>query len=95
MYGGQRKYNYYVTNKLFILFNRNKYKYKDNPISASERRILITQWVGEAVDSISPDTIQHFFEKTGCLITANGLHDKSIFLLFNYNKFQAILFYNY
>ena len=54
----------------------------NKPFSASERRILITQWVGEAnnlLKSPNYDAFRwHAFEKTGCLITADGSEDYKI-----------------
>ena len=47
---------------------------------AKERRILMTQWTGEAWSQCCAD--HHFFkrlfEKTGCLITADGSDDANI-----------------
>jgi hypothetical protein len=51
-------------------------------LTASDRRILITQWVGKAHDRLlSADydrTRYRCFEKTGCLITADGSADENI-----------------
>jgi len=49
-------------------------------LSAKERRILLTQWTGEAWSHCCTD--HHFFkrlfEKTGCLMTADGSDDANI-----------------
>ena len=51
-----------------------------NKISAKERRILMTQWAGHAWRELGskPEFIRKLFEKTGCLITADGSHDDKI-----------------
>ncbi len=57
----------------------NKSNYNDSVIAASERRILCTKWVGDAVDHVSQTVkIEKFFEKTGCLMTVSGVFDSSI-----------------
>ena len=55
-----------------------------NQISARERRILTTQWVGKVWNnihqegSIYNECLWRYFEKTGCLITADGSDDDKI-----------------
>ena len=51
-----------------------------NKISAKNRRILMTQWTGHAWRELvsKPDFIRKLFEKTGCLITADGSQDEKI-----------------
>ena len=48
----------------------------------SERRILMTHWVGEAYERLQLEeynqTRYRCFEKTGCLITADGSNDSKI-----------------
>ena len=48
--------------------------------SAKNRRILMTQWTGHAWRELvsKPDFIRKLFEKTGCLITADGSQDEKI-----------------
>ena len=50
--------------------------------SAKERRILITQWVGEAWAKLGAPNYSEFLRKcwqeTGCLITADGSEDDII-----------------
>ena len=52
------------------------------PFSASERRILITHWVGDAWNTLSGPDYDHLrqrcWEKTGCLMTADGSEDDKI-----------------
>jgi len=44
-------------------------KWVDGKFSASERRILITKWIGEAWEQLcDAGYIRKYFEKTGCLI---------------------------
>ena len=53
-------------------------------LSSKQRRILVTQWVGKAYnkihanDSEYKDSCRRYFEKTGCLITADGTDDDKI-----------------
>ena len=51
----------------------------DQTFSASDRRILITHWVGEAYKSSTDTKFDHYrrrlFQKTGCLLTADGTAD--------------------
>ena len=49
-------------------------------ISAKDRRILMTQWTGHAWRELSAqhEFVRKLFEKTGCLITADGSHDDKI-----------------
>ena len=51
-------------------------------LTVSDRRILITQWVGTASDKLNGEDYEMFrrrcFEKTGCLITADGSEDHLI-----------------
>ena len=59
--------------------NSDKWYGVDNKFAASDRRILITHWVGEAYQSLLDkkyDSFQHrLFEKTGCLLTTDGCDD--------------------
>ena len=52
------------------------------PFSAKERRILITHWAGDAYEKLISPEYNNFrwrlFEKTGCLITADGSEDSKI-----------------
>ncbi|XP_065665464.1 uncharacterized protein LOC136086894 [Hydra vulgaris] len=55
----------------------------DRKLSAKDRRILITRWVGEAYRKTSKDEkflrmLYMSFAKTGCLITADGSEDDKI-----------------
>ena len=62
--------------------DENADKWYNGKISAKERRILITHWVGAAYEKISSAEYHDFrwrmFEKTGCLITADGSDDNKI-----------------
>ena len=50
--------------------------------TASERRILLTHWIGDAyrklLDNKWDSYRYHLFEKTGCLVTAGGSDDSLI-----------------
>ncbi|XP_065664823.1 uncharacterized protein LOC136086454 [Hydra vulgaris] len=55
----------------------------DRKLSAKDRRILLTRWVGEAYRKTSKDEkflrmLYRSFAKTGCLITADGREDDKI-----------------
>ncbi|CAN0572255.1 unnamed protein product, partial [Laminaria digitata] len=56
--------------------------WESNKLTASQRRILITQWVGEAAKKIDiemgVDYRRRLFEKTGLAITADGSDDNLI-----------------
>ena len=52
------------------------------PFTTSDRRILITQWVGEAFEELKKPEYDNMrrrcFEKTGCLLTADGSNDELV-----------------
>ena len=54
----------------------------EKKLTTSERRILMTHWVGEAYERLQSEeynqTRYRCFEKTGCLITADGSNDSKI-----------------
>ena len=54
----------------------------DKKLDVKQRRILITHWVGEAFNTLMGEdyskTRYRCFEKTGCLITADGSEDDKI-----------------
>ena len=56
--------------------------YTTKPLTATDRRVLITQWVGEANKKMQDSNYDGFrrncFERTGCLITADGSEDFKI-----------------
>lgn len=63
--------------------NADRWFSHENKFTASERRILITHWTGDAWEKLisSPkyeSFIKKCWQKTGCLITANGSDDKLI-----------------
>lgn len=62
--------------------NIDRWLENDKKLSAKERRILITEWVGEAYTRLQgPDYGEYrkrMFTKTGCLITADGSDDNLI-----------------
>lgn len=63
--------------------NANKwYGNDDSKFTASEQRILITHWAGEAWEKLCSNECEQFFrgcwEKTGCLLTAEGSEDHKI-----------------
>jgi len=68
----------------------NKASFKTT--TASDRRILITKWVGEAHRELSKDSaqIRNYFVKTGCLITTFGIHDENI-IFYYYFKYYLIV----
>ena len=55
---------------------------EDKPFSVMERRILITMWGGEAwkklISGQYDDTIRKCWERTGCLMTADGSEESKI-----------------
>ena len=64
----------------WLLDGDNVEKWESNKLTASDRRILITQWTGEAAKKIDSDTAyrKRLFEKTGLAMTANGSDDDLI-----------------
>ena len=60
--------------------NMKKWYGEDSHITASEKGILVTHWVGNAYRKLTSSKYDSFrwrmFEKTGCLITADGSEDK-------------------
>ena len=60
----------------------NADKWDNGKISAKERRVLISNWVGAAYKKVNSPQYQSFqqrmFEKAGCLITADGSDDDKI-----------------
>ena len=54
-------------------------KWQDR-LSAKDRRILMTQWTGEAWSELSNDEtfFKTLFEKTGCFLIADGSDDVKI-----------------
>ena len=55
-------------------------RWESNKLTALDRRVLITQWVGEAAKQIDSDIRYHrrLFEKTGLAMTADGSDDNLI-----------------
>lgn len=62
--------------------NADKWYGNDSQFTASERRILITHWVGDAWKKLCSPEYDNFrrrcWEKTGCLLTADGSEDEKI-----------------
>ena len=62
--------------------NAEKWYNIDNTFSASERRILLTHWIANAynnlIDTRFDDFRYRLFQKTGCLLTADGSDDSLI-----------------
>ena len=62
--------------------NADRWHGHGDPFTAKERRILITHWVGNAYERVISDKYAEFrrkmWEKTGCLITADGSEDEKI-----------------
>jgi len=59
--------------------NADRWFQNDNPYSAKERRILITNWAGEAWKRLSRPEYDHLrkscWVKTGCMLTSDGSED--------------------
>ena len=62
--------------------NMKKRYDEDSHITASEKQILVTHWVGNAYHKLTSSKYHSFrwrmFKKTGCLITADRNEDKKI-----------------
>ena len=47
-------------------------KYTNRKITASDRRVLITQWCGNAWSSINRDSVKHCFKQLGLSVALDG-----------------------
>ena len=58
----------------------NLEKWETNALTASDRRVLITQWVGAAMDKVDnrPEYRFRLFEKCGMAMTVDGSGDENI-----------------
>ena len=64
----------------WLLNGDNVEKWESNKLTASDRRVLITQWTGEDAKQIDRDIRyrRRLFEKTGLAMTADGSDDNLI-----------------
>ena len=80
--GSGKLFKVYVGKALdaWLLNGDNVEKWESNKLTASDRRILITQWTGEAAKQIDRDIRyrRRLFEKTGLAMTADGSDDNLI-----------------
>ena len=62
--------------------NADRWFYNEKPFGAKERRILISNWAGNAWEKLSSSKYDHLrrqcWMKTGCLISADGSSDDQI-----------------
>ena len=63
--------------------NANRWYGNEQPYTASERRVLLTHWTGDAWNRMISDPkyveiIRNAFVRTGCLLTANGEHGELV-----------------
>ena len=69
-------------NSSSLEIEENADKWYNGKISSKERHILISHWIGAAYKNISSKEYKSFgwrmFEKTGCLITADGSDNDKI-----------------
>lgn len=65
---------------VFLLEGDNVERWESNKLTASDRRILLTQWIGRAAKKIDSDMRyrRHLFKKTGLAMTADGTDDDLI-----------------
>ena len=58
----------------------NLERWESNALTASDRRVLLTKWVATALDIVDnhPNYRFRLFEKTGSLMTADGICDERI-----------------
>ena len=81
--GRDLKREYGVQQDIWLESDHNLQAWEDGSISASERRILITSWLGQAWENLQNKPgfsarVRRYFEKTGCLITVDGSFDGNI-----------------
>ena len=59
--------------------NLGRWEGNDNPLSASDRRILLANWYCTAVDkALEGSSKRRYFEVSGALLTADGTDDDLI-----------------
>ena len=66
---------------LLLFFQGHLSDYVENKLTASERRVLITQWVGEVWEDMSltmRQTIIRGFQKCGITVAHDGFQDHLI-----------------
>ena len=44
----------------------------DGDIATTERRVLLSEWLGESDEKLSSEVIQRVFKKTGCCLDMTG-----------------------
>ena len=80
--GYGKLFKVYVGQALYkwLLGGDNVEKWESSKLTASDGRILITQWTGEAAKKIHRDTAyrKRLFEKTGLAMTTDGNDDDLI-----------------
>ncbi len=80
--GKLMKFLYKTSQDEWLDLDHNLELWEGGKMTASQRRVLFTRWVGEATEKFnSPryaDTCRRLFEKTGCFMTADGSRDKRI-----------------
>ena len=65
----------------WLEYDENLEKWEDGKLSASDKRILITHWVGAAWEKLFSNKDYHpdrYFERTGCLLTLDGSEDDKV-----------------
>jgi hypothetical protein len=74
-------------------------KWCSGELTAGDRRILLTHWLGEAVEVVhskppnettGKTSLWRYFEKTGCLMTIDGSGDELIHLQVNVSLFLSV-----
>ncbi|CAN0033077.1 unnamed protein product, partial [Pylaiella littoralis] len=80
--GYGRLFEVYVRKELdvFLPEGDNVERWESNKLTASDRRILLTQWIGRAAKKLDSDMRyrRRLFEKTGLAMTADGSDDDLI-----------------
>ena len=80
--GKLMKYLYGLAQDEWLDLMENLELWESGKMTASQRRILMTQWVGKAIETYNSqryaDTRRRLFEKTGCFMTADGSGDHRI-----------------
>jgi hypothetical protein len=78
--GRHMKVLYEQAQDLWLENADNIAKWERDDFSEWERRVLITQWVGDAHEKLAalPATITKCFLRTGCLMSADDSHDLNI-----------------
>ena len=50
----------------------------DGEVATTERRVLLSEWLGESHEKLSSEVIQRVFKKTGCCLDITGKENDGV-----------------